>query len=63
MVYELETHHSNKMFFWCAATTHVVFFLMTGLNVVFFKTYRKTPQDLIISHLCTKNLDDMIYSF
>ena len=33
-------------------------------NVVFFKkNNRKTPGDIIILHLCTENLDDMIYSF
>ena len=26
------------------------------------KKKRKTPGDIIILHLCTKNLDDMIYS-
>ena len=31
-------------------------------NVVFKKKQRKTPGDIIILHLCTKNLDDMIYS-
>ena len=30
-------------------------------NVVFsLKTYSKTPGDIIIFHLCSKNLDDMI---
>ena len=27
----------------------------------YFKRYRKTPGHIIILHLCTKNLDDMIY--
>ena len=32
-------------------------------NVAFFKKrQRKTPGDIIILHLCTKNLNDMIYS-
>ena len=32
-------------------------------NVVFFKeNKRKTPGGIIILHLCTKSLDDMIYS-
>ena len=32
-------------------------------NAAFKKKKRKTPSDIIILHLCTKNLDDMIYSF
>ena len=28
----------------------------------FFKKSRKTPGNIVTSHLCTKNLDDMIYS-
>ena len=31
-------------------------------NVAFKKKQRKTPGGIIILHLCTKNLDDMIYS-
>ena len=31
-------------------------------NVVFFQKKSKTRGDIIILHLCTKNLDDMIYS-
>ena len=27
-----------------------------------YKKYRKTPRDIIILHMCTKHLDDMIYS-
>ena len=34
--------------------------IFTMLHV---KKKRKTPSDIIILHLCTKNLDDMIYSF
>ena len=30
--------------------------------VVFFQKNKKTPQGIIILHLCTKNLDNMIYS-
>ena len=34
-----------------------------NFNVAFFlKKQRKTPGDINILHLCTKNLDDMIYS-
>ena len=28
----------------------------------FLKKWRKTPGDIIILHMCTKNRDDMIYS-
>ena len=31
MVYNLESHHSNKSLIWCAAITCAVFSLMTGL--------------------------------
>ena len=29
---------------------------------LYLKKKKKTPRDIIISHLCTKNLDDMIFS-
>ena len=35
---------------------------LTFTMLYFFKKHRKTPGDIIILHLCTKHLDDMIYS-
>ena len=36
---------------------------LTFTMLYFFKKHRKTPGDIIILHLCTKHLHDMIYSF
>ena len=58
---EIEKQLFIKKSCWSGPIKKVRILIFTMLY--FLKKYRKTPGDIIILHLCTKNLDYMIYSY
>ena len=51
-----------RIIWWSILFLFQTFHVRRNLTFCKEKKKRKTPEDIIILHMCTKDLDDMIYS-